>query len=86
MQKVEVIAIAIHVIRKHAIQIYARDATGKHGNEYVKVTRRGIRGKFLLANMQWESKPDIEASVKKEIEDWIKQNINAIKKQIKELN
>jgi hypothetical protein len=81
--KIRVEAIAIHRIRGFAIHIYHRDSTGSHGNDYVKVSRRGVKGKYIL-NIGWESEPDL-GNAKAEITTWIDSNIDFIRKKIGEL-
>lgn len=78
----EVSAIAITTVAGHRICIYYRSS---HGNDYIKVVRGTIRGKFRLDLLEWVGTPDIDSTAKKEIKTWITKNIEDIRRQIKEL-
>lgn len=83
----KVIAKAIHRIRDiYSIHVFSRQHSGKHDNSYVKVYHKQTNvGKYLISENKWDGNVTISASIKAEIEEWIKNNLAYVKESIKEM-
>ena len=69
----------------YIIHGFPRAGTGTHGNNYVKIKKGGIRGKFLLDTENWEPRYDLDDSTKKELTKYILNNKADLREKIKNL-
>ena len=70
----------------YVIHGFPRAGTGKHGNDYVKIEKKGERGKFKLDTGKWEEGHSLDAAIKKKLEEHILTNKESLRQKIKELD
>jgi hypothetical protein len=64
---------------------FPRGGTGSHGNDYVKIKKGGIRGKFKLGKEEWETGCSLDNATKKKLTDYLLKNKSVLRKKIEEL-
>lgn len=80
-----VIAIQIDALDGYVIHGYPRKGTGKHHNDYVKIVKGSIRGKFRLDKEEWQDYIDLDASAKIKITAHLKANKEHLREKIRGL-
>lgn len=80
-----VTAIKIDEYKDYIIHAYPRAGTGTHGNDYVKIKKRGELGKFMFHNNSWESGCSLNFTAKNQIERYLLLNKNRLQQLIEGL-
>jgi len=80
-----VIAIKIDALDGYVIHGYPRKGSGKHNNDYVKIMKGSIRGKFRLDIEDWEDYTDLDAGAKSKITAHLKANREQLREKIRGL-
>jgi hypothetical protein len=80
-----VTAIKIDEYNGYIIHGFPRAGTGKHNNNYVKISRNGVLGKYMFDVNKWDGICSLNRSTKKIIEDYLIENKITLQHKIKEL-
>lgn len=70
----QVVAIKIDEYNDYIIHGFPKDGAGKHGNDYVKIVKGSVRGKFRFDTETWEPRYDLGKKIKKELTKYLLEN------------
>jgi hypothetical protein len=80
-----VTAIKVDEYEGYIIHGFSRAGSGRHNNNYVKIARGGVLGKFMFDGDVWDGKCLLGKGVKKRVEKYLIENKLTIQQKIKDL-
>jgi hypothetical protein len=80
-----VTAIKIDEYEGYTIHGFPREGAGKHGNNYVKIVRKRVLGKFVFDDGTWDGDCLLGRSVEKRVKEYLIAHKLTLQQKIKEL-